>query len=790
MPVCRNEKGKDYFNAAYLTAEDFAAGRKAWRKALCGDETTNDANDPIIRQMLELYEKNAQETREKMNRGENIPILFGSAPPVESEELAVQYGFIRQMALAYGTCGCESYHSPELLNDIIYALDWMEANMYGAEVLSDTSFRSYLVFNWWHWYIGGAVPMLETVMIIEESLTREQIDRYVLPMSFLRTQMRLGNDAEMAVGQILPCTPLALLTNDKALLQSMYLAMGRLLEKHETGENMRADWCCMTHGIPYNLGYGQSNLHRVAYILQILSSTPLDFPLKDKYNLMEMVRYCFAPAMWHGRGLHLMNGRGIQIDNDADPALSVCSNLRFLFGVFGEKEDEEIFSLIRRHATPYVRNAILGYDPDALNAGEEPKLVSMPTVGLAAYAVYKKLLLEEYPAPQPYELAYMWRSGDSCVWHHNDVCMGLRMNSERVFGYECINHLNMDGWYTGDGHLYVYLPGQDLQYSRAFWKYVDKYHMPGVTADTQEREVKSIVDCFAYFSDRAFTGGATLDGRYLTAAMDFRSFHNDHFFPEEDIGYGAGMPLHDCSLEGHKAWFFFENAVAALGAGIRANDGYEVHTTVENRMLTGKENVVLDGASLENVDFKREYKNTRWFCIENVCGYVFPNGADIVLRRSTNEDGSVFLTCYINHGVSPRNADYAYVLLPMADAEETERFAQNGDIRIESLTEGCLAAKELSSGLKGYAFFAAGECGGVRAETPLILMTNDRNGHIAVCDPTQKRENVRFRVSENKTAVSEDAAVHTDEDGTLTVDTKDACGRTFTAVLKKGSAGI
>lgn len=785
MSVCRNEKGKGYFNAAYLTKEDFAEARRSWRKALCGDETTNDLSDPVIRQMLELYEKNARETREKMNRGESIPILFGSEPPVESEELAIQYGNIRQMALAYGTYGCESYHSPELLNDIIYALDWMEANMYGAEVLSDTSFRSYLVFNWWYWYIGGAVPMLETVMIIEESLTREQIDRYVLPMSFLRTQMRLGNDAEMAVGQILPCTPLALLTDDKALLQSMYLAMGRLLEKHEEGENMRADWCCMTHGIPYNLGYGQSNLHRVAYILQILSSTPLDFPLKDKYNLMEMVRYCFAPAMWHGRGLQLMNGRGMQLDNDADPVVGVCSNLRFLFGVFGEKEDEELFTLIRRHATPYVRNAILGYDPDALQPGEEPKLISMPTVGLTAYTVYKKLLLEEHPAPAPYELAYMWRSGDSCVWHHNDVCFGLRMNSERVFGYECINHLNMDGWYTGDGHLYVYLPGQDLQYSLEYWRTVDKYHIPGVTADTQEREVKSIVDCFAYFSDRAFTGGTALDGRYLTAAMDFRSFHNDHFFPEEDIGYGAGMPLHDCSLEGHKAWFFFENAVAALGAGIRADDGFEVHTTVENRLLSGKEKVYLDGDLLRNTDYEREYKKVRWLCVDGVCGYVFPDGADLVLKRQTNENGHVFLTCLLNHGVSPRDAKYAYVLLPMADKEKTESFASSDGLRIASLTEGCLAAEELSSGLAGYAFFEAGECGSVRAETPLILMTDGKNGRLSVCDPTQKRENVRFRFTDGRTVSSDEAAVHADEDGTVTVDTKDACGKTFTAQIKK-----
>ena len=138
-----------------------------------------------------------------------------------------------------------------------------------------------------------------------------------------------------------------------------------------------------------------------------------------------------------------MNGRGMQVDNDADQTVSVCSNLRFLFGVFGEKEDEEIFALIRRHATPYVRNALLGYDPDALLPGEEPKLISMPTVGTTAYTVYKKLLLEKYLDPEPYELAYMWRSGDSCVQHHNDVCFALRINSERVFGYECMNCLNI-----------------------------------------------------------------------------------------------------------------------------------------------------------------------------------------------------------------------------------------------------------------------------------------------------------------------------------------------------------
>ncbi|GEM_PF-6109594 len=768
MPVCKNEKDEHYFNAAYLSDDDFAAARKSWRRALCGDQETNDLSDPIIRQMLGVIDAGAEGAQKSMNRWENIPILFGDKPPVESEELCTQYGPILSMATAWGAYGCKHYHDPDLLKDIIYALDWMEANMYGAEVLSDTSFRSYLVFNWWHWYIGGAVPMLFAVMIIETELTRAQIDKYVLPMHFLRTQMRLGNNAEMAVGQIMPCTPLALLSNDRALLQSMYLAMGKLLELHEEGDNMRADWCCMTHGMPYNLGYGQSNLDRLAYILQILAPTPLNFPLKDKYNLMKMARYCFAPSLYRGHGLHMMSGRSVQTQPDEWNAARLCGNLRYLIGVFGPEEDQELYDVIARNATPFTKQFLLGYDPDALQPGEEPKMAAMPYAGLCDYKRMKQILLGA-TVQKPYELGYMWRSGDCCVQHHNDVCLALRMNSERVFGYECINHENMDGWYTGDGHLYVYLPGQDEHYSMKYWKNMDKYHVPGVTADTQVREVKSIVDCFAYRCDRAFTGGVALDNLYLTAAMDFRSFHNDKVFVEEDIGYGSGMPLHDCTLEGRKAWFFFDKTVVALGAGITAHDGFDVHTTVENRMLTGDETFWLDGEQLSASDFEQTYPTAKWLCIDGVCGFVFPQGANLTVRRKTCDSGEIFLTAWINHGVNPTNAGYVYALLPLSSAQQTKAYAANPGFTVLSDTAELLAAKEDATGLGGYAFFAPGTCGDVRADTPLILMKNDAAKTLSVCDPTQKQASITYSIAGGEP---------------VTIDVKDTYGKAFTADLQ------
>ena len=212
------------YNAAYFTADDFSKARSAWRADLCGTRESNDPATPGMTRLLELRDEDSEALRAQMNRGPEIPILFGDTPPTESRDLEWQYNQILRMAQPYGTYGCRGYRSPELLADIVFALDWMHDHMYGANVLSDSSFRSYKLFNWWEWYVGGACPMMDTVMIVEPELSREQVAKYVLPMQFIRTQMRIGTEPSMFMSQILPLTAMALLTDDRATLQAMFIA--------------------------------------------------------------------------------------------------------------------------------------------------------------------------------------------------------------------------------------------------------------------------------------------------------------------------------------------------------------------------------------------------------------------------------------------------------------------------------------------------------------------------------------------------------------------------------------
>ena len=76
----------------------------------------------------------------------------------------------------------------------------------------------------------------------------------------------------------------------------------------------------------------------------------------------------------------------------------------------------------------------------------------------------------------------------------------------------------------------------------------------------------------------------TLEDKYLTAAMDLESFHNDILGYVTDTGNGADQPVHDCSLTAKKSWFMFDDEIVALGADVKADDGFNVHTIVDNRL--------------------------------------------------------------------------------------------------------------------------------------------------------------------------------------------------------------
>lgn len=750
------------YNAAVFSSNDFSLARKSWKLDLCGNESTNNIQIAGMQNLLKMRDEDSEDIRQRMNRGNKIPILFGDKAPSESASLKIQYDLILRMALPYGTYGCKNYRSDKLLEDVLYALEWMHDNMYGENVLSDESFRSYTLFDWWDWYVGAASSLMDILMIIDGDISHESIEKYVLPISFLRTIMRTEQTPSAAMSRIVVLLPLSLLTDDRVLLQSVYNDCKILLQNHDSGDNMRRDWCCMTHAMPYNVGYGFLNLSRIAKNVQVLSKTPLAFTLADKYNLMNMVRYTFAPVMYRGKTLNFMSGRIMQLDNSAAPLLS---EFHWLRGIFGEEEDRELCEIIHQHNTEDIKKMLVSsYDSHItlsqyreINPGEG-RMSELPKTHIASYGWYMDALTNNKYKTNPRNMGYMWYSGDCCVQHRGGNMAGLRMNSERTPAYESTHHFNTDGWYTGDGALYIYTPLSDKQYSPEWWQCADKHLIPGTTVDKRTREKMSFEH--SWHSNQSFVGGVTLGEQFVTASMDYEGFHNETDYGSDDNGYGRGWPVHKCTLTAKKSYFFMDKSIVALGCNINAFDGYGVHTVVLNHMLNESDNfITVNGKQSEIQIGEHTSDSVHSIQIPTAGGIIFPSGGNITIKTYENKEKKFISVC-IEHGINPQDESYAYILLPGISLPEMSVYDET-DIKIISNNGIVQSVTETSSVLTGTVFRHAATSGIITAHTPMITMTQEENNtlSLSVCEPTQCKDNFSFVINSAKNATTKDSCI-------------------------------
>ncbi len=750
------------YDTALFTADDFKSARASWRLDLCGDEKNNSLSVKGMSELLRMRDKDSESLRQEINRGPDAPILFGDKAPTASGELKLQYDRVLRMALPFGTIGCRSYQSKELLSDILYALNWLHDNMYGENVVTDTSFRSWKDYDWWDWYVGAACPLMDILIIVEDSITPDLTKKYITPVAFLSDKMRTAPTNAEAMSRIVTLTPLALITENRELLQKLFEECEMLLEAHDSGDNMRRDFCCMTHGMPYNVAYGVINLSRIGKTVQILSRSPLAYPLQNLDNLKGMLRYTFAPVMYRGRTLAPMNGRAMQYDNCA---ASILREVHYLYGLFGEEFDHEINRLIRCNDSPEVREQLIStYDSGTtlekyrkINSLPGTRAAECPKTNICAYAhFYEALTNEKYDVNSP-DYAYMWYSGDICVQHRHSSMIGLRMPSRRSIAYECMNGDNGDGWYTGDGALYLYTPTGFEEYSPEWWQGADKTMIPGTTVEDREREIM-FFNC-GWRPNRDFVGGVCLDGKYLSASMDYESFHNEIDEGRPDTGAGRSLPVYHCTLTANKSYFFFDRAILCLGTDIVAHDGYPVRTIVENRVLEADENILADGVAIPFAVGEMTLTAQKIF-IPHVGGFIFPEGGNIKVKFY-EKDGLRFVAIYLDHGIDPEDEKYVYLILLNANEQETADYDAS-DVEILSSNGKIHAAREKSSALYGIVFREAGEMCGVKAKHALIAMMkrgeDGKTTSMTVCDPTQTRNDIALSVGGKEFLIETDNA--------------------------------
>ncbi|MFC7591438.1 polysaccharide lyase family 8 super-sandwich domain-containing protein [Nonomuraea antimicrobica] len=278
------------------------------------------------------------------------------------------------------------------------------------------------------------------------------------------------------------------------------------------------------------------------------------------------------------------------------------------------------------------------------------------------------------------------------------------MASYRIGHYEHGNGENQRGWHTGSGLLYWWAEGHGDQYSDSFWPTVDPYRLPGTTVSTRRLPDGAGAGWGDTRTPWRWVGGAT-DGTYAAVGQHL-----------------SGL---ESTMEAFKSWFFLDDAVVCLGAGITGQDGTPVETVVDNRRTAAR---LTTGGD--------------WAHLDGHGGYLVPGGQALRTlreRRSGDEVSRDYVTLWLDHGVDPRSAAYVYALLPGASRERTRaRAADRGWLRVLANTARLQAVHVPALGLTAACFWNAGTAGDLTASAPCAVLVRGRpdgSATVSVADP-------------------------------------------------------
>jgi chondroitin AC lyase len=336
---------------------------------------------------------------------------------------------------------------------------------------------------------------------------------------------------------------------------------------------------------------------------------------------------------------------------------------------------------------------------------------------------------------------YFWRS-DYLVHRTGEFAATLKMSSNRVIGTELVNTENLSGYHLADGALYLYQSGDEYTDIFPVW---DWRKIPGVTcAQTDLSEFKTTaiqpdVPGLEFKTSSVpsdFVGGVS-DGTHGCAALDY---------------------VRD-GVVAKKAWFFGANSVVCLGAGISGETAAPIVTTINQCLLRGsigyqqngkvKSLKTTSGLSRANVEWV-EHDGWR---------YVFPGGCTAHLKagRVTGNWKQVFInpttpkgdvtsnvfTLWLDHGNAPKNASYAYYIMPAGEEIAAAVVANTPEVQ----------AVQIDRGIFGVIFWAPGKVNLpgdllVWVNQPCIVLVDTEKHAAWVSDPAQKLASIRLQVGE------------------------------------------
>ncbi|TVP75003.1 MAG: hypothetical protein EA353_14715 [Puniceicoccaceae bacterium] len=539
--------------------------------------------------------------------------------------------------------------------------------------------------NWWYGRIGGPLILGPLLLALEDQLTAEELQKGVEILEAARIGMTGANRVWVATVTIYR----GLLIEEPDVIRAGVRAVEDTFSIGKS-EGIQYDWSFHQHGeLLFSHGYGSPFLRLNAEAALLTTNTAFAMQAESVEKLINMT----------------LDGNQWMVYGPAQD-----------YGANG-----------RANTRPGTNSAYL---VPIINV-----LLRLPTDRTEELKALRAHL--ENPAEHPPLTGnrHFWAS-DYMTHKREGYFASARMHSTRTFNTDGThNQEGLRNHFVADGCNYLFLRGDEYYDIFGAW---DWRKIPGTTAN-QSRDMSSAP---RRKGNTDFVGGAS-DGVYGLSAFDLER--------------GAEM-------RGRKSWFFFDDEYVCLGAGITSSGPGTIFTTLNQCHLRGE--VVVADTSGERIVPQETHNLSNPAAVHHDgVGYILLDGNSTLLRTTARtgswsdsnrnsyvaEDEStldIFLLG-INHGRTPKNAGYAYIVAPGMDAHSMAGYAANPAVEVLSNTPGLQAVSHNKLGITQAVFYETGELSGaggliVSADAPcLVMIRNEGNAlHLTVADPTQKLEQV------------------------------------------------
>lgn len=549
---------------------------------------------------------------------------------------------VYDFVFAYTNPSNKYYESEALYEKIVAALNyWYQRNPYCD--------------NWWYNQI--AEPQRIGVLLIQMRTGKQQIPADLENRTLQRMKTDGGNPADWTGANrtdiALHWIYRACLTADVTLLRNAINYVYNPVQ-YTTGEGFQHDNCYFQHGAQlYIGGYGDEILKGVTQVAMYTRGTQYALSEARLQLLSKFMRETYYQTI---RGVYMLFdvlGRGVSRPSGTSKGSASLYAERMM--ILDPEHAEEYAAIIER----------LGGRKSA-------------DYGL-----------------KPLHTHYF--RGDYTLHVRPGYTFDVRTVSTRTMRCEYGNGENLKTYFMSDGCTNMVIKGNEYAGIFAMW---DWARIPGVTAPQMKTIPQAVSDWQTRGTSR-FAGGVS-DSIYGATAYSYEDKY-------KNINTAA-----------RKAWFFFDDEVVCLGAGITSTATVPVNTTINQCTLVGgKATVSANGQVSEVAMGEYAYDNNLNWAWHNNIGYVFPDGGNVFLLNQSRSGSwydinttasktvmkkNVF-TLGFNHGQSPKDDTYAYIVVPnKSSAAEMAAYPMD-NIEILANTDSMQVVRNKKLGVWEFIFY-------------------------------------------------------------------------------------